>query len=94
MFLLRQFDVTVAEFWELDVESKLEAAEKWRLEGNSLFAKGSYREAGDLYHKAVSYLETMLDTCTSAMTDESEENTALAARLVRAHLQTPYSFGL
>ena len=56
MFLLRQFDVTVAEFWELDVESKLEAAEKWRLEGNSLFAKGSYREAGDQYHKAVSYL--------------------------------------
>ena len=48
--------MTVAEFWELDVESKLEAAEKWRLEGNSLFAKGSYREAGDLYHKAVSYL--------------------------------------
>ena len=54
--LCGQFDVTVAEFWELDVESKLEAAEKWRLEGNSLFAKGSYREAGDLYHKAVSYL--------------------------------------
>ena len=84
---IEQFDVTVAEFWELDVESKIEAAERWRVEGNTLFTSGSYEEASKLYHKAVSYLETLLDTAVGPMAEETEENEALGKRLVA--LKTP-----
>ena len=78
---VEQFDVTVAEFWELDVESKIEAAEQWRVKGNALFTDAKYAEASQLYHKAVSYLETLLDTAIGPMAEETDENTALAKRL-------------
>ena len=78
---IEQFDVTVAEFWELDVESKIQAAEQWRVQGNALFTDANYAEASKLYHKAVSYLETLLDTVIGPMAEESDENAALAKRL-------------
>lgn len=78
---IEQFDVTVAEFWELDVESKIQAAEQWRVQGNALFTDANFAEASKLYHKAVSYLETLLDTTIGPMAEESDENTALAKRL-------------
>jgi len=84
---VEQFDVTVAEYWELDVESKIQAAEQWRVQGNALFTDANYAEASKLYHKAVSYLETLLDTTVGPMADESDENTALAKRLTA--LKTP-----
>jgi tetratricopeptide (TPR) repeat protein len=78
---VEQFDVRAAEYWELDVESRIAAAGQWRLEGNERFGRRDYRGAVELYHKAVSYLETMLDQVTGPASDESEESAATAARL-------------
>ena len=78
---VEQFDVTRAEFWELDVESRLAAAEAWRVEGNTLIGKKDYRAAVDKYHKAVSYLETMLDHVEGPAADETPENKATAGKL-------------
>ena len=80
---VEQFDVTAAQFWELDVESKLEAAENWRVVGNALFNDAKYAEASQLYHKAVSYVETVLEATDGPTAEESDENAAVAKRLRR-----------
>jgi len=57
---IEAFEVTKMEYWEMNYAQKLEATRLWKAEAEALFRTGAFEEAGDKYHKAVCFMETML----------------------------------
>ena len=59
VMVAQEYDLLQMEYWEMNTEQKLEAAEAGRLKGNEYFKAKQYAEAADVYHRAVSFMETL-----------------------------------
>ena len=57
---VQQPDSYEKELWQMDDGEKLESVARFRSEGNDMYSKASYEEAGDKYAKALTLLEQLM----------------------------------
>lgn len=62
-------------FWKMNTEEKLEASERKKMDGNTLFKTGKFQQASNKYEKALKYIEF------DHTFNEDEKNLAASLRL-------------